>query len=92
VIDLFDDLFDLYQEARIREVAALQADSDRRITDTGKHYIEKVGLADDKLDGKIARKGLAMDCPYCNRRVLKNAVVCPWCSERLQGGNAFEAT
>ena len=53
-----------------------------------KQYIEKVDLA----DGKIERKGGAMDCPHCSRRILKTAVVCPWCSKRLRVGDAFEAT
>jgi hypothetical protein len=57
-----------------------------------KQYIEKVDLADGKLDGRIDRKGAAMDCPNCNRRILKSAVVCPWCSERTRTGDAFEAT
>jgi hypothetical protein len=126
VIDLID-LFDIYQHSKITEVGALQADSNRRLTDTGerlkelekryermrlvttalwellkahtglsdadlKQYIEKVDLADGKLDGKISRKGSAIDCPSCARRILKSAVVCPWCSERLSAGNAFEAT
>lgn len=57
-----------------------------------KAYIEKVDLADGKLDGKIDRKGGAMDCPECRRRILKTAVVCPWCSKRLKSGSAFEGT
>jgi hypothetical protein len=57
-----------------------------------KQYIEKVDLADGKLDGRIDRKGAAMDCPHCDRRILKSAVVCPWCSERTRTGDAFEAT
>lgn len=57
-----------------------------------KAYIEKVDLSDGKLDGKLGRKSGAMDCPKCARRILKSAVVCPWCSTRLQTGNAFEAT
>lgn len=57
-----------------------------------KQYIEKVDLADGKLDGKISRKSGAMDCPECSRRILKSAVTCPWCSKRLATGNAFEAT
>lgn len=57
-----------------------------------KQYIEKVDLADGKLDGKIGRKSGAMDCPGCSRRILKTAVTCPWCSKRLVTGNAFEAT
>ena len=57
-----------------------------------KQYIEKVDLADGKLDGKIDRKGGAMDCPSCSRRILKAAVVCPWCSKKLQAGNAFAGT
>jgi formate-dependent nitrite reductase cytochrome c552 subunit len=136
VIDPFDllDLFDLppgpvdiYQSNKIDKVAALEADSFRRLTHTQdrvrdleqryermrlvtaalwqllkahtgltdadlKQYIEKVDLADGKLDGKIARKGGAMDCPHCTRRILKTAVVCPWCSKRLATGDAFEAT
>lgn len=57
-----------------------------------KQYIEKVDMADGKLDGKIDRKGGAMDCPSCDRRILKTAVVCPWCTTRLKSGDAFEAT
>jgi hypothetical protein len=57
-----------------------------------KRHIEKVDLADGKLDGKIARKGAAIDCPQCSRRILKSAVVCPWCTRRLKSGDAFEAT
>ena len=57
-----------------------------------KQYIEKVDLADGKLDGKIERKGGAMDCPHCSRRIHTTAVVCPWCSKRLRVGDAFEAT
>jgi hypothetical protein len=57
-----------------------------------KQYIEKVDLADGSLDGRIDRKGAAMDCPHCNRRILKSAVVCPWCSKRTRTGDAFEAT
>lgn len=57
-----------------------------------KQYIEKVDLADGKLDGKIARKAAAMDCPHCSRRILKSAIVCPWCSKRLRVGDPFEAT
>lgn len=56
-----------------------------------KRYIEKVDLADGKLDGKIDRKGSAMDCARCNRRILKSASVCPWCGHRAESGNAFEA-
>src|SRR5688500_17891633 len=113
--------------ARVDQVAALQADSFRRLTGTQdrvreleqryermrlvtaalwqllkshtgltdadlKQYIEKVDLADGKLDGKIARKGAGMDCLHCKRRILKTAVVCPWCSGRLRSGDAFEAT
>jgi hypothetical protein len=94
VIDLFD-LFDIYQNAKIDKVSALQADSHQRLTGTQdrlreleqryermklvtaalwqllkahtgltdadlKQYIEKVDLADGKLDGKIARKGGAI--------------------------------
>jgi hypothetical protein len=133
-LDLFDDLLDVYQQgvnvrqsAQIDKVAALEADSFRRLTGTQdrlrelehryermklvtaalwqllkahtgltdadlKQYIEKVDLADGKLDGKIARKGGAMDCPHCSRRILKTAVLCPWCSKRLRSGDAFEAT
>jgi DNA-directed RNA polymerase subunit RPC12/RpoP len=126
MIDLFD-LFDIHQQGKLNEIGALQADSDRRLTNTGerlkelemryermrlvtaalwqllkahtglsdadlKEYIEKVDLSDGKLDGKIARKGSAMDCPSCSRRILKSAVVCPWCSKRLRSGDAFEAT
>ena len=121
------DLFDIYQQGKIGELGSLQADSNRRLTDTGerlkelemryermrlitmalwqllkshtglrdadlKEYIEKVDLADGKLDGKLARKNGAMDCPKCARRILKSALVCPWCSTKLQTGNAFEAT
>lgn len=57
-----------------------------------KQYIEKVDLADGKLDGKIDRRAGAIDCPHCSRRILKSAVVCPWCSQRLRAGDAFEAT
>lgn len=57
-----------------------------------KQYIEKVDLADGKLDGRIDRKGSAMDCPHCSRRILKTAVVCPWCTKRIKAGDAFEAT
>lgn len=57
-----------------------------------KQYIEQVDLADGKLDGKINRRGAAMDCPKCARRILKSAVVCPWCSARPHSGNAFEGT
>jgi hypothetical protein len=126
VIDLID-LFDLYQNAKIGQAGALQADTSRRATDAGerlkaleqryermrlvnaalwellkahtgltdsdlKQYIEKVDLADGKLDGKIDRKGAAMDCPHCTRRILKTAVVCPWCTKRPKLGDAFEAT
>jgi hypothetical protein len=126
VIDLID-LFDLYQNAKIGQAGALQADTSRRVTDAGerlkaleqryermrlvnaalwellkahtgltdsdlKQYIEKVDLADGKLDGKIDRKGAAMDCPHCTRRILKTAVVCPWCTQRPKSGDAFEAT
>jgi hypothetical protein len=126
MIDLFD-LFDIHQQGKINEIGALQADSDRRLTNTGerlkelemryermrlvtaalwqllkahtglsdadlKEYIEKVDLSDGKLDGKISRRGSAMDCPSCSRRILKSAVVCPWCSTRLRSGEAFEAT
>ena len=126
MIDLID-LFDIYQNAKIGQIGALQADTDRRVTDTGerlklleqwyermrlvnaalwqllkahtgltdadlKQYIEKVDLADGKLDGKIGRKQAAMDCPHCSRRILKTAVFCPWCTKRLQSGDAFEAT
>ena len=38
------------------------------------------------LDGRIDSKGAAMDCPTCKRRILKSAVVCPWCSERTRSG------
>jgi hypothetical protein len=55
-----------------------------------KRYIEKVDLADGKLDGKMDRKGSAMDCPGCNRRILRSAIVCPWCGQRAESGNAFE--
>jgi len=135
IFDLFDtDLFDIcqtavdvHQSGKVDRVAALEADSFRRLTGTQdrlqelehryermklvtaalwqllkahtgltdadlKQYIEKVDLADGKLDGKIARKGGAMDCPHCSRRILKTAVVCPWCSKRLKTGDAFEAT
>ena len=137
MIDL-GDLFDLYefqldmadrtaQGAKVGELSALQADSNRRLTDAGdrlrdlekryermrlvtaalwqllkahtgltdadlKKYVEKVDLADGKLDGKIGRKASAIDCPNCSRRILKSAVICPWCSKRLQSGDAFEAT
>lgn len=126
MIDLID-LFDIYQNERIGQIGALQADTSRRVTvasdrlkaleqryermrlvnaalwqllkaHTGltdsdlKRYIEKVDLADGKLDGKIDRKGAAMDCPHCSRRILKTAVVCPWCTKRLKAGDAFEAT
>ena len=57
-----------------------------------KQYVEKVDLADGKLDGKISRNRGAMDCPNCLRRILKSAVVCPWCSKRLKSGDPFEAT
>ena len=57
-----------------------------------RQYIEKVDLADGKLDGKITRNAGAMDCRHCNRRILKTAVICPWCSKRLQSETAFEAT
>jgi len=56
-----------------------------------KRYIEKVDLADGKLDGKMDRKGSAIDCPHCNRRILKTAILCPWCGRRSESGNAFEA-
>jgi hypothetical protein len=63
------------------------------LTDTDlKAYVEKVDLADGKLDGKLNRTSSAMDCPKCARRILKSATVCPWCSARLQSGNPFEAT
>jgi len=55
-----------------------------------KRYIEKVDLADGKLDGKMDRKGSAMDCPGCNRRILRSAIVCPWCGQPAASGNAFE--
>jgi hypothetical protein len=127
LIDTYPNSLDIEQRARVEQVAALEADSYRRLTGTQdrlqlleqryermklvnvalwqllkahtgltdadlKQYIEKVDRADGKLDGKIARKGGAMDCPHCNRRILKTHVVCPWCSERLQTGDAFEAT
>jgi uncharacterized radical SAM superfamily protein len=57
-----------------------------------RQYIEKVDLADGKLDGKITGNVGAMDCPHCARRILKTAVICPWCSKRLQSESAFEAT
>lgn len=56
-----------------------------------KRYVEKVDLADGKLDGKMDRKGSAMDCPKCKRRILKSAIVCPWCGTRAESGNPFEA-
>jgi hypothetical protein len=56
-----------------------------------KRYIEQVDLADGKLDGRMGRKGSAMDCSRCNRRILKSASVCPWCGHRSVSGNAFEA-
>lgn len=55
-----------------------------------KRYIEKVDLADGKLDGKMDRQGSAMDCPRCKRRILRSASVCPWCGQRPESGNAFE--
>jgi hypothetical protein len=55
-----------------------------------KRYIERVDLADGKLDGRMDRKGSAMDCPGCNRRVLRSASVCPWCGQRAESGSAFE--
>jgi hypothetical protein len=125
--DIYQTAVDVHQSGKIDRVAALEADSFRRLTGTQdrlqelehryermklvtaalwqllkahtgltdadlKQYIEKVDLADGKLDGKIARKGGAMDCPHCSRRILKTAVVCPWCSKRLKTGDAFEAT
>jgi hypothetical protein len=139
VIDL-EDLFEIGADvladvagervdhgAKTGELGALQAHSNRRLTQTGdrlrdlerryermrlittalwqllkahtgltdadlKQFIEKVDLADGRLDGKIDRRGMAMDCPHCARRILKSAVVCPWCTERLRSGDAFEAT
>ena len=126
MIDLID-LFDIYQGGKIGQIGALQADTSRRVTDTGerlraleqryermrlvnaalwqllkahtgltdadlKQYIEKVDLADGKLDGKVDRKGAAIDCPHCSRRILKTAVVCPWCTKHLKAGDAYEAT
>lgn len=132
--DLFEELVDLApvgleieQRGRVEQVAALQADSYRRLAGTQdrlrdleqryermrlvtaalwqllkshtgltdvdlKQYIEKVDLADGKLDGKIDRKLGAMDCPHCKRRILKSAAVCPWCKGQLRSGDAFEAT
>ena len=127
LVDLTPTGLDIEQRAKVDQVAALEADSYRRLTDaqdrlrgleqryermrlvtaalwqllkthTGltdadlKQYVEKVDLADGKLDGKIARKGAAMDCPHCKRRILKAAVVCAWCSGRLRSGDAFEGT
>lgn len=57
-----------------------------------KRYIEKVDLADGKLDGKMARNTGAMDCPKCSRRILKSATVCAWCGHRPATGDAFQAT
>jgi len=55
-----------------------------------KRCIEKLDLEDGKLDGKLDRKGSAMECSQCNRRILKSASVCPWCGQRAESGNAFE--
>jgi hypothetical protein len=127
VLDLLDDLFDVYGDRPPQLGQLHQEDVNRRrlgdtsqrlreleqryermklvtaalwqllkvhngLTDEDlKRYVEKVDLADGKLDGKIDRKGSAMDCPRCNRRILKSASVCPWCGHRAESGNAFEA-
>ena len=84
------------REAALRaaEIARFEANVNadaaalERLLDAGLEYSHSNG----KLDGKIERKGGAMDCPHCSRRILKTAVVCPWCSKRLRVGDAFEAT
>ena len=47
-----------------------------------KRFIDKVDLADGKLDGKMARAAVATDCPHCKRRIRKSAVVCMWCGAK----------
>lgn len=94
---LLDDLFD----ATLGREPGHSTQEDinrRRLGDTGQRVREleqrferlKVDLADGTLDGKMDRKGSAMDCPGCNRRILRSASVCPWCGHRAESGNAFE--
>lgn len=92
--DRLRELENRYERMRLVNAALWQLlKAHTGLTDADlKQYIEKVDLADGKLDGKIDRKGGAMDCPSCKRRILKSAVVCPWCSTRLKAGDAFEAT
>ena len=92
--DRLRDLERRYERMRLITTALWQLlKAHTGLTDADlKQYIEKVDLADGKLDGKIDRRGIAMDCPHCARRILKSAVVCPWCTERLKAGDAFEAT
>ena len=92
--DRLKELEKRYERMRLVNAALWQLlKAHTGLTDSDlKQYIEKVDLADGKLDGKIDRKGGAMDCPHCSRRILKTAVICPWCTKRLKVGDAFEAT
>ena len=44
MIDLFD-IFDLYQQSKIGSMAAVQADSSRRLTDASERPIVRTALA-----------------------------------------------
>ena len=128
MIDLLEDLFDIYEKEADHTGPGLAHGEDvnrRRLGDTAqrlreleqryerlklvtaalwqvlkahngladedlKRYIAKVDLADGKLDGRMDRKGSAMDCSHCGRRILKSTLICPWCGQRAERGNAFE--
>ncbi len=92
--DRLRELENRYERMRLVNAALWQLlKAHTGLTDADlKQYIEKVDLLDGKLDGKIDRKGGAIDCPSCKRRILKSAAVCPWCTSRVTTGNAFEGT
>jgi hypothetical protein len=92
--DRLHDLEQRYERMRLIVSALWQLLKEHTaLTDADlKRFIEKVDLSDGKLDGKLSRTAGAMDCPKCSRRILKSAVVCPWCSTKLVHGDAFSST
>jgi hypothetical protein len=55
-------------------------------------YVNEVDLIDGKLDGRLTREKGIVDCPKCQRRVLKTALACVYCGEPNAQGDSFLGT
>jgi hypothetical protein len=55
-------------------------------------YVMDVDLIDGKADGKLSRSTGIIECPSCNRKIVRSALACVYCGAKNAQGDSFHGT